>query len=277
MVGNYIPELDGTDELDADELTLYQELIGVLRWATKIGRVDILHEVAILSQYQASARKGHLEQVFNIFSYLKHNSKLSIHMDPQLPDIDYTVFDLDREGFFEQYRDAKEQVPGDMPRPRGKPVVTTAYVDASHGANKVTRRSHTGFVLFVNKAPVIWFSKRQQTVESSAFSSEFIALKTCIEEIRGLRYKLRMFGVPIHEDGPTHIFCDNESVVKNCSSIDSVLNKKHTSIAYHMARWAVTAGEVCIGWINGVFNLADALTKRLPQHRRQDLFWNWTY
>jgi len=51
MVGNYIPELDSTQELDTDEVTLFQELIGVLRWATEIGRVDILYEVSILSQY----------------------------------------------------------------------------------------------------------------------------------------------------------------------------------------------------------------------------------
>ena len=93
--------------------------------------------------------------------------------------------------------------------------------------------------------------------------------------MRGLRYKLRMFGVPI--DGPTFIFCDNESVVNNCSKLSSVLNKKHSSVAYHMARWAVAAKEVCIGWISSEFNLSDAFTKRLSKDRRQQLFWNWTY
>ena len=151
------------------------------------------------------------------------------------------------------------------------------YVDASNAPNKVTRRSHTGYIIFVNKAPIHWFSKRQQTVESSAFSSEFIALRSCIEEIRGLRYKLRMFGVPIQDDGPTHVFCDNMSVVKNCSNIESALNKKHISIAYHMARWAATVGEISVGWINTDFNLADAMTKRLSKDKREFLFWNWTY
>ena len=136
MSGNFVLELDGSAKLDADELTLFQELIEVLRWATEIGRVIILHEVSVLSQYQASARKGHLEQVFNIFSFLKHNPKLSIHMDPQLPEVDYTVFDFNRQGLFEQYRDAEEQVPGDCPRPRGKPIVMTAYVDAFHASKK---------------------------------------------------------------------------------------------------------------------------------------------
>ena len=196
-------------------------------------------------------------------------------MDPELPEIDYTIFDMNVDGFHEQYRDARELIPADAPEPRGRSVSTTGYVDASHAPNKVTRRSHTGYVIFVNKAPVHWFSKRQPTVESSAFSAEFIAMRSCIEEVRGLRYKLRMFGVPI--DGPTHIFCDNKSVVNNCQKLESVLNKKHSSVAYHMARWAVAAGEVSIGWINGEFNLSDALTKRLSKDRRQQLFWSWTY
>ena len=164
-----------------------------------------------------------------------------------------------------------------MPEPRGNPVCITAYVDASHAANKKTRRSHTGFLIFLNRAPIHWYSKRQQTVETSAFSSEFIALKTCIETIRGLRYKLRMFGIPLQDNDPAHIFCNNESVVKNCSRIESILHKKHSSIAYHMSRWSVTAREVSVGWINSAFNLADAFTKRLSKQVRENLFWCWTY
>jgi hypothetical protein len=69
----------------------------------------------------------------------------------------------------------------------------TAFVDASHAANKKTRRSHTGYVIFLNRAPIVWYSKRQQTVETSTFSSEFIALKACLEAVEHLRFKLRCF------------------------------------------------------------------------------------
>ena len=55
-----------------------------------------------------------------------------------------------------------------MPRPRGRSVATSAFVDASHGENKVTRRSHSGYVMFINRAPVKWMSKSQQTVETGA-------------------------------------------------------------------------------------------------------------
>ena len=280
MIGTYTPELDGTTKIDEDETQFFQELIGILRCATELGCVDILHEVSILSQYQASPRQGHLEQALHIVAYLKKKPKLSIYMDPDLPNVDYSVFTTKPGDFHEMYRDAKEQLPFDMPLPRGKPVTTTAWVDASHGANKITQRSHTGFIIFVNQAPIHWYSKRQNTVESSAFSSEFIAMKTCVETIQGLRYKLRMFGIPILETkngSPAHIFCDNDSVVNNCSKVESVLNKKHSSIAYHATRWAVAARIVTVGWIATAYNLADAFTKRLSCQKRADPFEAYTY
>jgi hypothetical protein len=66
-----------------------QELIGVLRWATEIGRVDILLEVSLLSQYQASPREGHLEQLLHIFAFLKKHPKLTLYLSPEVPRIDY--------------------------------------------------------------------------------------------------------------------------------------------------------------------------------------------
>ena len=107
-------------------------------------------------------------------------------------------------------------MPHKMPRPRGTSVVTSAFVDAYYGAKKLTRRSYSGYALFINRAQVKWMIKRQQTVETSAFSSEFIALKQCIEDVEHLRFKLRIFVIPISEDKPATVnLCNNESVVKN--------------------------------------------------------------
>ena len=84
-----------------------------------------------------------------------------------------------------------------MPEPLGNPVQTLAYVDANHAGNMKTRSSHSGILIYVNQAPVIWYSKRQNTVEASIFGSEYIALRICTEMVEALRYKLRCFGVPI--------------------------------------------------------------------------------
>lgn len=276
MSAESCPELDQTAELEPDNITFFQEIIGILRWLIELGRVDILTEVAMLSSYQASPREGHLNDALHIVAFLKKRPKLTIYFNPELPKLDYNIFNnTDPEMFREQYRDAKEELPPRMPKPRGKPVTMTAFVDASHAADKKTRRSHTGFIIFVNRAPIIWYSKKQSTIESSTFSSEFIAMKTCMESIVSLRYKLRMFGVPLED--VTHVLCDNQSVVDNSSKIDSTLNKKHVSIAYHAVRWSVAAEIMRVGKIDGEFNLADAMTKRLPAPRRDFLFGEWTY
>ena len=68
-----------------------------------------------------------------------------------------------------------------MPKPRGNSVSTHCFVDENHAGNKVTRRSQTGMLIFVNKAPTIAFSKWQNTVETSMFGSEFTALKNTVE------------------------------------------------------------------------------------------------
>ena len=95
----------------------------------------------------------------------------------------------------EIYANAKDELPHNMPEPLGEPVDINIFVDADHAGNKVTRTSHTGILIYCNMAPIVWFSKKQNTIESSTFGSEFIALKIAMELIEGLRYKLQMFGV----------------------------------------------------------------------------------
>ena len=159
------------------------------------------------------------------------------------------------------YPDAEDIDPPDEPEPRGKAVDVTVFVDADHAGNKITRRSHTGILIFVNTTPIVWYSKRQNTVESSTFGSEFVALKTATELVEGLRYKIKMFGIPM--EGPARVLCDNQSVVKNNSFPESVLKRKHCSIAYHVVQEAVATGKLLIYWENTKSNLADLFTKVL--------------
>ena len=68
---DYRPELDDTALLEPDMISRYQQLIGILRWACDLGRLDILLEVALLRSFSAAPRQGHYDQVYNIFSYIK--------------------------------------------------------------------------------------------------------------------------------------------------------------------------------------------------------------
>ena len=119
-------------------------------------------------------------------------------------------------------------------------------------------------------APILFYSKKQNTVESSTFGSEFIAMKIAMEKLIALRYKLRMMGVPIDE--PSNVFCDNDSVVKNSVRPEAVLKKKCVSIAYHKTRECFASAIANIYFEYSDMNLADLFTKVLPAMKRKHLF-----
>ena len=234
----YRAELETSNYCNHEMVTVFQNLIGILRWICELGRIDIVYEVSILSQYLAQPRIGHLQQALNIFYYLKHHNRSWLVQDPMSFDIEWvprTEGELSPQeravAMKELYPDAQEDLLHDMPEPRGREIDINVFVDADHAGNKITRRSHTGIILMCNMAPITWYSKRQNTVETSTFGSEFIALRIAVELVEALRYKLRMFGVPI--SGPARLFCDNESVVKSSGTPEARLKKKHNSIAYH--------------------------------------------
>ena len=108
---------------------------------------------------------------------------------------------------------------------------------------------------------MLWLSCRQNTVEMSTFGSEFVALRTARDLIITIRYKLRMFGVPL--EGPAQVFCDNQGVVKNSSVPESVLTKKHNAINYHAVQEAAAAGILEVIKEDTQTNLADLFTKVL--------------
>ncbi len=96
-----------------------------------------------------------------------------------------------------------------------------------------------------------------------------MAARIAVELIEGLRYKLRMFGIPI--EGPTNVFCDNQSVVTNTTKPESTLKRKHNSIAYHRVREAAAAGIIHIAKEDHQTNIADVLTKPVSGPRLKAL------
>ena len=96
-----------------------------------------------------------------------------------------------------------------------------------------------------------------------------MALKVATEMIAGLRYKLRMMGVPI--DGAANVMVDNQSVVYNTTLPESTLKKKSNAIAYHYVRENVASGMMRIRHKRSEDNLADMLTKIQPGTTRRSI------
>jgi hypothetical protein len=253
--------------MDENGIQLYQGYVGILRWIVELGRIDIMIEVSQLSSFLMAPREGHFEAVLAIFAYLRKHKDQVMFFNPAY--MDARESDFIQTQWADIYGDIKEEIPINFPVPLGKPVRITVYVDADHTGNVVTRRSQTGFIIFVNSAPIIWYSKKQKTIESSTFGAEFVALRVCIEALIALRYKLCSFGIQI--DGPADVYCDNGSVVKSASVVEGRLNKKHLAICYHRVRECCAMGICRIAHVNGDNNLANIFTKVLNTVRRTSL------
>jgi hypothetical protein len=228
---NYQPKLDVSNELGPALSSRYLQLIGIVQWAIELGQINIHHEVSLLSQYQANPRVGHLEALYHVFANMKRHLDIDcVAFDPKTPVVDESVFNNSTD-WKEFYGEVQKELPPKMPKPQGQRVTISAFVDANHAGNKVTRCSHTGIIIYVQNALILWYSKRQNTLEAATFRSEMVALRICKELIIAICYKLRMFGLEV--DGPTNVFCDNCGVVKNVSILESTLMKKHNAINYH--------------------------------------------
>ena len=209
-------------------------------------------------------------QALHIIKYLNIHFKNDLAFDPTIHEVeDPQLVQARIKAMKEIYTDTEEAMPTNAPEPRGNPIQVNCFVDSDHAGDRLTRRSQTGIIVYCNSAPVIWYSKRQTTVETSTFGAEFVAIRISSELIISLRYKLRMFGIPVPD--PANVFCDNESVYKNVAFAESTLKKKHNSICFHRVRECVAASILIVHKVDSKYNLADILTKSLPAAQRLEM------
>jgi hypothetical protein len=157
------------------------------------------------------------------------------------------------------YGDVMEIIPTDILEPKGKYVTLSHYVDATLYHDMVTGRSVTAILHFLNQTLMNWYSKKQATVKTATFGSEFIAARTTIDQIIGLRTTLRYLGVPIR--GKSYVFRDNKTIINASSTPHAKLHKRHNALSFHRVREAVASKYVTIFHLPGEYNPADILSK----------------
>ena len=97
----YHPRKNVNNELNSRGVQAQQELIGEIRWAAEIRRIEILMEVVLLSLHLALSRSGHLQAVYQIFGYMKQVPKRKLYFDPVSPSISKDRFQkFDWEEFY---------------------------------------------------------------------------------------------------------------------------------------------------------------------------------
>ena len=258
LVGGDHPESDTSDFCNQDQIKQYQTIVGQLIWLSGLGRFDIAVHVMTMSRFRQQPRIGHLERLKKIVGYLAnllHGAlRFSLH-EPDYSNLPHKEYDWQRT----VYRGAKEEIPHDIPEPKGKHVTTTTYVDANLHHDQVTGKAVTACLHMVNATPSHWHTKRQATVETATFGSEFVAARIATDQIIDLRYTLMYLGVPVRSK--SYMFGDNKSVVDSASIPTSTLSKKSTLASYHRVREAIAAGYIQFNWKDGKCNPADILSK----------------
>ena len=174
-------------------------------------------------------------------------------------DIDYSDVPTVKHDWFQIYGETTELLPTDCTEPRGKSVTLTHYVDANLMHDITTGRSVTTCLHFINGTPIDAYSKKQATIETANYGSEFVAACTCVEQIIDLRTTLRYLGVNVNTK--SYMFGDNESVVNSSTTLHAKLTKRHNLLSFHRVREAIASGYVDFIHLPGKSNPADILSK----------------
>ena len=212
--------------------SLYRQLVGSLNYLT-ITRPDISFAVQQVSQFMQAPRHLHLAAVRRIVRYLKGTSSRGL--------------------FF----------------PANSPIRLIAYSDADWAGCSDTRRSVTGWCMFLGTSLVSWKSKKQDRVSKSSTESEYRAMSSACSEIVWLRGLLGELGFP--QKGSTPLHADNTSAIQIAANPVFHERTKHIEVDCHSIRESYDAQVISLPHIPTDLQIADVFTKALSKNRHHFL------
>ncbi|KAK2985171.1 hypothetical protein RJ640_011992 [Escallonia rubra] len=148
----------------------YRRLIGRLIYLT-VTRHDIVHTVNILSQFMHQPWQPYLDVAHRLMHYLKGSPAQGISL--------HTKFDL----------------------------TLKAFCDSNWASCPMTRRSTTGYCIFLGSSPISWKTKKQTIVSRSSAKAEYRSMVAATCELTWLSFILRDIGMPLTT--PVPLYCDN--------------------------------------------------------------------
>nr|KYP31168.1 Retrovirus-related Pol polyprotein from transposon TNT 1-94 [Cajanus cajan] len=204
----------------------YRRLVGRLLYLT-ISRPDICYTVHKLSQFVANPHSEHMNAAHMLLRYLKHTVGQGI--------------------LFKATFDTKLH----------------AYVDADWGSCLDSRRSTTGFCIFLGNSLISWKAKRQKTVSKSSVEAEYRSLASVFTELTWLRNFLTDFNI----DTPyAVVYCDNKAAIHIATNPTYHESTKHLEINLHYVREQMERGALKLIHVRNHHQLANIFTKTLPRN-----------
>ncbi|KAL0304653.1 UNVERIFIED_CONTAM: Retrovirus-related Pol polyprotein from transposon RE2 [Sesamum angustifolium] len=204
---------------------MYRRLVGRLLYLG-CTRPDISHSVQQLSQYLSHPCDMHWTAALHVVRYLKGNPSKGIFL------------------------------------PASNRFQLKAFCDADWASCADTRRSLSGFCIFLGDAPISWKTKKQSTVSRSTAEAEYRSMAATVFELRWISFLLTDFGISVVS--PIPLYCDNKSALHIMANPVFHERTKHIEIDCHVVRNAYKNGFVLPSHIKGSDQLADTFTKSLP-------------
>jgi len=213
---------DGPPVADPSE---YRSITGALQYLT-LTRPDLAYAVQQVCLFMHDPREPHLALVKHILRYVKGtlSSGLQIGVGP--------VDSL------------------------------TAYSDADWTGCPDSRRSTSGYCVYLGDTLVSWSSKRQTTVSHSSAEAEYRAVAHVVAECCWIRQLLQELHLPLSK--ATVVYCDNVSAVYMTANPVHHRRTKHIEIDIHFVRENVALGQVRVLHVPSSHQFADIMTKGLP-------------
>ena len=230
-----LTEEDLTETATEEMISLYRSMIGSIGYACVALRYDCLYAFSVLSKYLAKPCKKTIEAAKRVIQYMLATKDF---------EIEWSISDADMQ--------------------EGTANVLFGAVDASYAMDEQTRRSHMGFINFVNHGPVSWASKLQPIVTLSSAEAEYVALASEVQEVKYLRQLMEELGS--RQVDSTLIYEDNRACILIAANESSSAGRcKHIHVKFRFTAEAIQRKEIKIQYIPSKLNYADIFTKALTE------------
>jgi len=223
--------LSNTGELLKDPC-IYQRLIGRLIYLT-ITRPDITYSVHILSRFMHEPRQPHMAAALRVVRYLKSalGQGLLLHSNNSLH--------------------------------------SRAFYDSDWAGCPVTRRSTTGYYVFLENSLISWRTKRQKTVSLSSVEAEYRAMTSTCCELTWLRHLFTYLHMPVSD--PVALHCDNQAALHIAKNPVFHEKTRHIEMDYHFIWDKILRGEIATRYVISSQQLTNVFTKALGKEKFKQL------